>query len=149
MILCLGKREANMPRPLSIDLRSRIVKTYQSTLLSQEEVAERFQVGVASVVRLIAKSKRGSSLEPQKFGPRGLKKKISGQVLDTLRSIVEAQPDLTNAEFMDELEKASGIKTSTASISRALNQMGFTRKKNTLRHGKGKPKSAGPLQLVS
>jgi transposase len=129
-----------MPKALSIDLRERIVETYKTTLLSQDEVAARFKVGVATVVRLIAMSKKGS-LEPKPHS-RGPERKIQGEILQTLKSIIEGQPDLTNPELLEKLEAASGIRTSTSAISRAIQELGFTRKKNAI--GVRKVQRKGP-----
>lgn len=119
-----------MPRALSMDIRKRIVDTYKTTLLSQSEVAARFKVGVATVVRLVAMDKKGS-LEP-KAHSRGPEKKIKGEILMTLRRIIEEQSDLTNSELLEKLEAATGIQTSTSAISRAIQELGFTRKKNSI-----------------
>lgn len=46
--------EVFVPAPLSMDLRERIVKAVLEGKESQSEVAKRFDVGVATVVRLMA-----------------------------------------------------------------------------------------------
>ena len=54
-----------MPAPLAIDLRQRIIKAYEAGGVTQQQVAERFDVGIASVVRLLARKRATGGLEPK------------------------------------------------------------------------------------
>ena len=65
MILLVYNLIIIMPAPLSIDLRQRIIKAYEAGGVTQQQVAERFDVGIASVVRLLARKRATGGLEPK------------------------------------------------------------------------------------
>ena len=117
-----------MPKPISMDLRARLVETYNRGGHRYDDVAERFQVGRATVYRVLARKKKTGDIAPtvQKHGPDP---SIDDQGLEIIRGIVEAKPDVTQSEIVDAYLEITGKVTSTSTVSRALKRLGLTRKK--------------------
>ena len=55
-----------MPRPLSLDLRERIIAAYEGGEGPQKELVSRFSVGVASVRRLVRLKRETGGLSPRR-----------------------------------------------------------------------------------
>jgi transposase-like protein len=70
--------EVSMPRPLGLDLRQRVVDSYNNGEGDYAEIAARFGVGVASVSRWLRLDRELSSLEHRPIGGRR-KSKIGPQ----------------------------------------------------------------------
>lgn len=115
-----------MPAPLSLDLRRRILAALEAGA-SQRQVAKRFQVGLATVERLVRRVRLTGSPAPK---PRGGGRRAT--VAETDRELilrwVQAEPDLTQAEMAGRFG-ALGRPVSQQAVSRGLRRLGVTRKK--------------------
>lgn len=111
----------------SVDLRSRVVGAVDSGM-TQEEAADVFRIGVATVYRWIRLRRETGGLEPRPIGggnPRAVDER--GEAI--LRELVNERPDRTLKELAHALA-ARGVSSSPASVGRALRRIGLTRKKN-------------------
>ena len=117
-----------MPIPLAVDLRKRVVAMYEAGGTTYEEVADHFSVGRASVSRWLRRNRELDSVDPEpaRGGPAP---QIDEQARKVLRSILEAEPDLTIAEIRDRLEQSGGPSVGRVKVGKAIRSMGFTRKK--------------------
>lgn len=115
-------------KPISVDLRERIVALYKSGKKSYAEVAEHFSVSQQSVRRFVAKDSRGESLEPKPHSG-GAKPTYDGPFRERLRSQVEKSPDAT----LEGLREALGSPISVPRLHGILAQMGARRKKKPVR----------------
>lgn len=122
-----------MPGALSVDLRARVVAAWEAGEVTQQQVADRFGVGVASVKRWVRLKRETGSLAAKK-GP-GRVPTLGSPERETLSAIVEEQPDRTREEIADELEARGGPRISVATVGRELRRIGLTRKKNAVRRG--------------
>jgi transposase len=113
-------------RPISIDLRLRIVAAVETGQHSLRELAEFFSVHLSTIVRLLQRFRRTGSVQPKAHGGGAQAKLDAGAVARLLESVRE-QPDATLAELRDRL----GIACSTMTIFRALRRHHITRKKKT------------------
>jgi transposase len=119
-----------MPAPLSSDLRSRIIAAWLNKEGTWVELAERFDVGPASVNRLIARVRRTGSIEPtkQKYGSDP---KLSEEHLAEIKKMLEGRPDITFPELQLEIVEKLGVEVSVATVGRAVRErLGWTRKKS-------------------
>lgn len=111
--------------PYPVELRERVIKLWQLGR-TWEELAEVFQIGRATVNRWVRRYRATGTANPLPHG--------GGQPLRTDDAVVvrliEAAPDRTRAEVADAYAKATGVPLSVASIGRALQRLGFTRKKS-------------------
>jgi transposase len=111
-----------------MDLRTRIVEARERGDETLEELAERFGVGRASVVRLTRRYRERGEVEPDQLG--GVRKRlIEDDKLDDVHIVVEEQPDRTLPELARAFEKRTGILVSRQTMGRAVRRAGLTRKK--------------------
>jgi len=111
-----------MAGPLSSDLRERIVLAYEEGDKTRGEVAELFQVGRASVNRLVRRYRETGSVEPSPHGG-GKPRKMTSRGEKVLRALVEERPDATIVDGhqdpgrFDRRGRASGVGQEVASTT--------------------------------
>lgn len=121
-----------MPRPLSTDLRARIVAAYERGEGTYQEIAERFGVGEASVSRLLRRRRERDDLAPEPHGG-GNPPLIPEELMGALIDLVAEAPDRTVEELCDEWKKRHGVRPSRSSMTRSLGRAGITRKRKRFR----------------
>jgi transposase len=113
----------------SVDLRSRIIAAWQSTTYSSwEEIAETYGVGRATVNRLIRRFRATGSVAPAPHAG-GLEPLIPEEKLLEVFELVQEQPDRTVEELAALYSEQSGVTVSRATMGRALERLGLSRKK--------------------
>lgn|SRR5574338_37371 len=117
-----------MAGPLSSDLRKRVVLAYEDGDKTREEVAEQFQVGRASVNRLVRRYRETGSVEPSPHAG-GKPRKMTSRGEKVLRALVEERPDATIPEFVRLMVERAKLTLSTSTMSRELARLGLSRKK--------------------
>jgi transposase len=113
-------------RPLSIDLRVRIVASVELGEHSLRQLAELFAVDLSTIVRLLQCYRSTGSVQPKPHAG-GPVPKVDAQAMARLLQLVREQPDATLAELRDRL----GVNCGIMAIFRALKRNGITRKKKT------------------
>lgn len=109
-------------KPYSQDLRQKIISTYLQQKESVGKIAERFQVSVSFVQKLLKNYQQTGSVEPKPH--RGGKaSKLNSQQLDLLRELVQQDPSATLQELCDRLENKTGVKVSRSTMSRVVRQI--------------------------
>jgi transposase len=119
-----------MPKPYSIDLREKIVTTYDNDEGSMRTLAKRFKVSFSFVASLLKKFNQSGEIIPKPHGgghPPSVK--IQGETF--LQSLIESQPDLILEEIREEYNKHFDW-VSRSTIDRTLKKLKLTRKKKTL-----------------
>lgn len=113
-------------KPLSNDLRARILAAVDNHEGSRRQIARRFAVDVSTITRLLQLRRLTGSLEPR---PRGgcRRATLDQSALERLRRLVDEHPDAT----LDGLRERLGIGGSFMIVWRALKKLGITRKKKT------------------
>ena len=114
-----------MTRPYSVDLRERVVRTVEAGL-SRRATAQRFEVSVSFVIKLIQRWRRDGTVAPDQYG--GWKRSILAVHAERVRALLAAEPDLTIAELRGRLA-SEAVHASPAAITRFLTAEGLTRKK--------------------
>jgi transposase len=115
-------------RPLSNDLRQRILDAVDNEEGTRRELAGRFAVDVSTITRLLQKRRLTGSAAPRPHGG-GRPPTLDAAKLERLRGLVREDPEATLAQFRDRM----GISGSIMMIWRGLKALGITRKKKTLR----------------
>jgi transposase len=110
----------------SLDLRTRVVHAVGAGQ-RRADVAQRFQVGLATVQRWVSQQAATGSLAPKPIP--GRPRRIGPAEQAALRAQVTAQPDATLAEHCAQWAQAQGVALSQATMCRALRQLGWSRKK--------------------
>ena len=118
-----------MTRPLSIDLRERVVAAIQAGE-SCRSVAKRFEVAVSSVVKWSQRQRITGSVAPGKMG--GHRKPILDPHRDFIVQRIEAVPHLTLHRLKDELA-LRGVKVSHDTIWTFMRRHGLRFKKRMAR----------------
>ena len=118
-----------MPAPYSKDLRQRVVDAHQAKLGSQRQLADRFQVSLSFVQRLIRSYKKTGKVNAKADGG-GANAKIKIENLPAVQQLVDEQPDAILSELCERLAERSGISVSISTMHRAVQQLELTNKKN-------------------
>jgi transposase len=110
----------------SQDLRRRVLRAIDQGK-SQAEVAETFAISTATIKRYLkARRERGDVL-PKAIPGRS---NVKGAALEAgLLEQLRAHPDTTREQHCHMWEATHGVKVSPASITRARQALGWTRKK--------------------
>jgi transposase len=109
---------------LSTDLRERIVAAYDRGDGTREQIADRYNVSLGMVKKLLQQRRRTGDIAPRhRFS--GRKPKITRKHQEELKRLVDKQPDLT----LEELREAIGVECTLPAIHYALGRMGLSLKK--------------------
>jgi transposase len=118
-----------MGAAISMQLREAIVRTYGSGRYTYDEIASLLGVGRATVNRVLRlKRETGATLPRARGG--GNVSPIHGRIAELLVDIVGTMPDATVTELTDALMDKGRVTTSRSSVVRALQRLGFSRKKS-------------------
>jgi transposase len=119
-----------MVRPLSVDLRDRVVAAMRAGA-SCREAAKIFSVSVASAARWAKRAKDTGSVAPLPFGkPLGL---VVLPEREWLLARITAAPDLTIRALRTELETERGLRVGYGAVWRWLAREGLSFKKKPAR----------------
>lgn len=117
-----------MTEAISMDLRKRIVAAHRRGAGTYDQLAERFDVGRATVSRLLrrARERRDIGRDPPGGGnpPR-----IARDEYPALAALVREMESATRRELADAWKERFGVSISEAAMGRTLRAAGFTRKK--------------------
>lgn len=113
----------------SLDLRKRVVGAFDVGDMTDEQVAELFQVGEATVHRWKRLKRETGSLVPLPPRGGGMPPRVAREKYDLVREIVREEPDLTVPEVAWEFHRRTGRSVSPSAMGRTLRKLGLTRKK--------------------
>lgn len=109
---------------LSRDLRERIVTAYDNGEGTRQDIADRYNVSLGMVKKLLQQRRRIGDIGAQ-HGNSGAKPKITAKYERQLRGLVGKHPDMT----LEELRDAIGLSCTPQAIHYALERMGLPLKK--------------------
>lgn len=119
-------------KPLSQDLRRRVVEAYERRQGSIRVLARRFAVSQSSVFRWLEKSRSTGTLVPRPHGG-GARPRLNETALQSLGRLINERPDATLEELREHLAQVSGVHVHPSTVWRALKRLGRRRKKKTFR----------------
>jgi transposase len=114
-------------KPLSNDLRERILAAVDRREGSRRQLAVRFSVNASTITRLLQLRRETGAIEPRPHAG-GTEPTLDQEGLQRLRSLVEKTPDAT----LEQHKQGLGISGSIMIVWRGLEKLGITRKKKTL-----------------
>ena len=114
-------------KPLSNDLRQRILDAVDRREGSLRQLAVRFSVNVSTITRLLQLRRQTRAFDPRPHAG-GTEPTLDQEGLERLRKLVEETPDAT----LEQLKQSLGISGSIMIVWRGLEKLGITRKKKTL-----------------
>lgn len=123
----------------SQDLRERVVRAVDQGK-SRNEVANLFAVSLSTIKRYVRQRREQGHVRPKMIPGRPPTKRVSLQA--KLLVQLEANPDATLQEHCEMWEAHEGIKVSLSTMSRAIERLGWTRKKKHSRQVREKKRNA-------
>lgn len=118
-----------MPKPISVEVRERVVAAHREGKGTYAELSELFRVGEASVSRWLRLDRETGTVEPKP--PPGKPPKLDERGQQVLREIVDDDSDATLAELSSRLRERLGVQLVPSAIHKVLVKMGISRKKKT------------------
>lgn len=115
-------------KPISNDLRRRIIEAIQENEESQPEIAERFSISLSTIEKLWHRYRLTGSYEPLPHA--GGRKRLLETNEALIRAEVAAQPDITLAELTATVASQNNQPpVSLMTMSDELRRLGLVRKK--------------------
>ena len=111
-------------RTLSLDLRERILASYDQEEGTRDEIAHRYRVSLGMVKKLLQQRRRTGDIAPRHHRS-GRKPLILVSHQSQMRTLLARKPDLT----LKELRAAVTLDCTLPAIHYALKKMGLTYKK--------------------
>jgi transposase len=111
-------------RTLSLDLRERILSTYDRKEGTRLEIAARYRVSLGMVKKLLQQRRRTGDIRPRHYRS-GRKPTILPGHEQQMRALLARKPDLT----LQELRQAVALNCTLPAIHYALERIGLTYKK--------------------
>jgi transposase len=119
--------DISVMKPISIDLRERILAAYDAGEGTRQQVADRFKVSLGLVKKLLAQRKRLGTIEPQ-YQNVGRKPAFDGEHLEQLDKFLRKRTDATLREIQEHF--SDRIRCSIQAIANALKRLDWRYKKN-------------------
>lgn len=120
-----------MTRPLSIDLRERLISAVESGM-SRRAAAERFGVAASTAIRWVDRWLQAGHVRPRPLGGDKRSHRIEAHAGEIL-ALIEATPDITLGEIAAHLDRTCGLTVAPSTVWRLLDRRGLTFKKNRAR----------------
>lgn len=114
----------------SLDLRQKIIDVYNKEEISQRQLAQRFNVALSFIFKLLRQYRTTGEISPKPFNG-GVKLKLSTDDLVALTDLIEQNNDATLDELCQMLAQQRGIKISRATMGRMTQKLKLTVKKNS------------------
>jgi transposase len=111
-------------KTLSVDLRERILASYDAQEGTRDDIASRYRVSLGMVKKLLQQRRKTGDIGPRHHYS-GRKPKILDRHRRRIRQLLSRQPDLTLAE----LREATALSCSLPAIHYVLRAMNLTYKK--------------------
>jgi transposase len=121
-----------MPNAYPTELRNRAVRAYEAGEETCQQIAARFDIGVATLERWLRRQRLTGTLDPlAKAG--GWSSPVDGALL---RRLVAERPDRTTQELTRAYNRRArpAARVHRSSILRALHRFGYVFKKNEVPH---------------
>jgi len=115
-------------KPYSLDLREKIIRTYEAENTSIRQVAERFQVSKTTVQALLKRKQETGTLKPAR-ATGGKASQLAGHEQE-IAEMVEQHQDYTLAEYCEYWQDKTGVRVSESAMCRFLQKQQLTIKKN-------------------
>jgi transposase len=122
-------------RTISLDLRERILASYDQKEGTREEIAQRYRVSLGMVKKLLQRRRHAGDIGPR-YHRCGRKPGRVAAHRQTFRQLLGRKPDMT----LEELRQATALNCTLPAIHYVLEKMGLTYKK---RHS-GPANKTGP-----
>lgn len=117
-----------MGAPYSLDLRKKVIETYQSESMTQIELAQMYNLSLSTIKRYLKKHRETGDLMPVIEG-KGRPSAIDEDGLETIENIIKTKPSITLLELSREFFKTHRYVAGRSVLSRACQKLNLGRKK--------------------
>ncbi len=124
-----------MARPLSKELREKIVSAYERELGTIEKVAIMFEIHPRTVAKYLQIQRDSGDLSPKPIP--GRPPILNDENLKIIKTIILSKSDGTLQEFCDVFKEKTGVEISFVSMHNACKKLNFRRKKRVTTRKKG------------
>ncbi len=107
-----------MARAYPVELRMRVVEAFNNGEGTYDEIAARFCVGRASVVRWVALERDTGSVEPKPMGGARHERLIGREGEEFIRRVLKEIPDTTIPKLVAAYEEVFGIQVALRTMGR-------------------------------
>ena len=121
-----------MTRPLSNDLRRRVVRAVVDGGMSRRSAAKRFGIAPSTAIKWVSVWHRTGSWRPRAQGGDRRSQRIEARA-EVVLALLDEIPDMTLAEIAAHLEDEHGLRVSQSAVWRFFFRRGITFKKNRAR----------------
>jgi transposase len=127
-------------KTLSVDLRQRILNSYDEGLGTRQEIADHYRVSLGLVKKLLVQRKKTGDIAPRhRFS--GRKPLFTLGHRRQLKGLIDQQPDIT----LEEMREALALQCTLPAIYYVLREMKLTYKKNAARQrARARRRQGGP-----
>ncbi len=113
----------------SLDLREKIIETYEAGGTTQRELAKRFRVSLYFVVMLLRLRRQEKTLLPKKRWAT-LKPRLTPEIMRFLEEQIKHECDLSLSQLVELVREKYSVSVSTKTMSRMLIRENLRYKKN-------------------
>ncbi len=117
-----------MTAAYSVDLRRKVVESYERGNGSYSEISRDFGISIRSAKRYVKQYREDGNLLPKK-GNQGRPKKVDEDGYETIQKIVRGYPTVTLAELSELYFKVKKVSVGRSVLSRACNKLDLRRKR--------------------
>jgi transposase len=117
-----------MTAAYSVDLRRKVVESYEGGNGSYSKISSDFGISIRSVKRYVKQYREDGNLLPKK-GNQGRPKKVDEDGYKTIRNIIRSHPTVTLAELSKLYYKEKKVSVGRSILSRACDKLNLRRKK--------------------
>lgn len=128
---------------LTLQTREAIVRLRRDKKLTYDEIAEALGIGRATVSRVLRRHRELGHVAAFARGG-GNHSPIHGRVAELLRSIVSSMPDATILELSEALQRRARVSASESAVGRALQRLGYSKKRPRSSPASETRRSTGP-----
>jgi transposase len=107
-----------------MELRERVMRDVEEGDQTRQEIADTFRVTTRWIRKLVERYRQTDSIAPLPHAG-GREEKFTPERLERLKALVDKKPTAT----LKELRKASRVPCCIMTVARAVQQLGYTRKK--------------------
>jgi transposase len=125
-------------KPYSLDLRAKIAAAYDRGDGSQSELAERFDVSLSFIEKLLRRRRQTGSLEAKPH-TGGYAPRLDAQGRQALRQMLVDDNDLTLDELREGVQQRLGVTLSSSHLCRIVQTLDLPMKKR-----RSTPRNATP-----
>lgn len=135
-----------MTRPLSIDLRERVIDAVDGGM-SRRAAAERFGVSISAAIKWVQRWRETGNRRSHAQGGDYRSHRIEAHAEDIF-TLVNDRPDITLVEITEHLEQECNLRVAPSTVWRFFDRHGVTFKKNRTRQRTRSARCPGAAALL-